>query len=119
MGKRLGIHEVVEVGDMFFVPVCIRMFGSDFVLYFVVADDALFFRIDEEHLTRFEAPFIKDVFGWDSDNADFRTDDDPVVAGNIVAPRPQAISVEHAADDRAVAEADAAGPSQGSSMKLW
>ena len=84
----------------------VRVFRSDFVLDFVVVDDALFIRIDEEHLARFQAAFVKDVFWRDMDDADFGTYDDPVVAGDIIPGRTKPIAVEHAADDRAVAEAD-------------
>ena len=106
VGDVLARHEIVEVDDMFFVPFMVGVFRGDFMLDFVVVDDALFIRIDEEHLARFQAAFIEDVFRRDVDDADFGTYDDPVVAGDIVAGRAQAVAVEHAADDRAVAEAD-------------
>ena len=80
------------------------------MLDFVVVDDALFIRIDEEHLARFQAAFIEDVFRRDVDDADFGTYDDPVVAGDIIAGRTQAVAVEHASSVAPVAEEQGGRP---------
>ena len=82
---------------------------SQHVLDFIIFYDALFRRIHQEKASRFQAPFIGDLFLGYRNRAGFRTQHHPVVLRHIVAGRAQAIPVQHAADHRAVAEADGCG----------
>ena len=66
-------------------------------------------RVDEEHLARVQAPLQHDVLGRDVEHPDLRGHDDEVVVRDAVARRPQAVAIEHGADDRAVGEGDRRG----------
>ena len=91
---------------MLFIPFPIGKFRSNLLLDFFIVDDALLLRIDEEHFPRLKTAFIKNIFRRNGECPYFRTGDDPVVAGDIIAGRTQAVAVEHAADDDAVTESD-------------
>ena len=72
----------------------------------IVSHDALLRRIDQEKATRFQAALIGDLFRGNRHRAGFRAQYDTVVFRHIIAGRPQTVPVQHAADHRAVAEAD-------------
>ena len=73
--------------DVLFIPLVVRVFRCDLPFDFVVVDDALFLRVDEEHLARFQPALVEDFVGRNVDDADFRAGDDPVVPRDVVAGR--------------------------------
>ena len=62
--------------------------------------------VDEEHAARLQAALLHDLRRVDVEHADLAGHDHEVVVGDPVAAGPQAVAVEHRADDGAVGEGD-------------
>ena len=77
---------------------------GELALDLLVGDDAALRRVDEEMRPGMQPLLEQDVLRRDVEHADFRRHDDEVVLGHVVARRPQAVAIEHRADDRAVGE---------------
>ena len=89
---------------MLLIPFPIRKFRGNLLFDFFVVDDALLLRIDEEHLPRLKTAFVENLFRRNRESPHFRTGNDPVIAGDVVPGRAQAVAVEHAACIASVAE---------------
>ena len=100
----LLLRQVLHIEQMLLAPLRIGMRLRHRVLDFLVTDDALLRRIDEEELARLEASFVKHILLSDRHRPHFRRQDDTVILHDIVARRTQTISIEHPADGHAVTE---------------
>ena len=78
----------------------------ELALDLVVRHDAAARGVDQEDAARVQPLLEHDVLGRDVEHADFGRHDDEVVLRHVVARRPQAVAIEHGADDRAVGERD-------------
>ena len=100
----LLLRQVLHIEQMLLAPLRIGMRLRHRVLDFLVTDDALLRRIDEEELARLEASFVEHILLSDRHRPHFRRQDDTVILHDIVARRSQTISIEHPADGHAVTE---------------
>ena len=100
--RRVQVLDVDQVRE----PVLVRLRRRQLPLDLLVRDDPSLRRVDEEDPAGMEALLEDDVLGGDVEHADLRRHDDQVVLRHVVARRPQAVPVEHGADDRAVREGD-------------
>jgi hypothetical protein len=73
-------------------------------LDFLVRNDAALFKVDQQHLARLQAPLLDDLFSGNRQHAGFRRHDHPVIVGDDIAGRTQAVAVERRADLAAVGE---------------
>ena len=78
------------------------MLGGDLVLDLLVADDPAFLRINQKHPARLQPAFEDHVFRRNTQHTRLRGKHQGIVFGNVVARGPEAVAVEHAADDGAV-----------------
>ncbi len=76
------------------------------VLDLVVPDDAALGWVDQQHLARAQAAGLPDAVGLHGEGAGLAGQDQPVVAGHVVAHGAQAVAVERGAHDLAVREGD-------------
>ncbi len=74
------------------------------MLQLIVADDPPGLEVDQEHLAGFEPPLLDDPLRGDFQGADLGGHDHPVVVGHDITAGPQAVAVEHRADDVAIGE---------------
>ena len=100
----LLLHQILQVKQMLLAPLRIRMRLRHRVLDFLITDDALLRRIDEEELARLEASFVEHILLSDRHRPHFRRQDDTVILHDIVARRTQTIAVQHPADAYPIAE---------------
>ncbi len=75
----------------------------------MVADDATFASVDQEHSAGLEPALFDDGVLGEIDDADLGCHDDEAVLGDPVAARSEAVSVENGAHDGAVGEGDGRG----------
>ena len=104
-----GRRQVVEVDEAVVQPLPVGVLGGDLVLELVVGDDPPLAGVHQEHAPRLQAALVQDLLGRHFQHADLGAHDDAVVAGDVVARRPQAVAVEGGADDGAVGEGDGGG----------
>ena len=76
-------------------------------------------EVDEEELARLQAAEALDLLRLDRQQAGLGAEDDEAVVRLDPAAGAQAVAVERRADDAAVGEATAAGPSHGSMRQEW
>ena len=108
--RALDTFRQIGNGDQFgFDPVGVRAGAGDAGLDLVVADDATFASVDQEHSARLEPALFDDGVLGEIDDADLGSHDDEAVRGDPVATRSEAISVENGAHDGAVGEGDGRG----------
>ena len=105
---RLGL-DLVERDLLLLQPHAVRRTRAEIALQFVVVDDATLLDVDEEDPARLEASLTLDVGGVDRENSDLAREDDPLVLGDPVARRAQAIAVEHRSHHLAVTEGHRGG----------
>ena len=86
------------------------MLGGELLLDLVVADDAAFLEVDQQHLARLQPPFADDLLLRDRQDAALRGEDHMIVVGDDVAGRAEAVAVERRADLAAVGEGDRRRP---------
>ena len=98
--QLLDVHQVLPQ------PGPVGVHRSKFALDFVVADDAALSGIHQEHLAGPQTIFGHHALGRDVEHTDLRRHDHEVVGGHGVARGPQAVAVEHCADQGAVGEGD-------------
>ncbi len=100
-------------------PVVVGVLGGQGALDLVVGDHPALRGVQQEHPAGLEAALGDHVGGRDVQHADLGGEHDHVVLGPPPAPGAQAVAVQDRADQRAVGEADAGGPSQGSMTAEW
>ena len=100
----LTVGQPVEVHQTGVQPVVVGMLGGQGRLHLVVADDPAQHSVDEEHPARLQPALRHDRGRVEVEHADLAGQDDQVVAGLPPPRRPQAVAVEHCADDGAVGE---------------
>ncbi len=117
-GRIVGADDVARVGwvgQLFELalgvaqPLLIGVLVGELALDFVIADDAAFLEVDEQHLARLQTPLVLDVFFRNRQHAGLGGEHDVVVIGNDVARRAQTVAVECRADLAAVGEGDRGG----------
>ena len=107
LGRSRG--EILDIDRVLLQPLAVGLLGRQRPLDLVVADDAALAGIDQQHFAGTQAILADDVVGGDVEDADFRRHDHEVVLGDAVARRPQAVAIEHRADQRTVGEGDRGG----------
>ena len=94
-------------GDQFrFEPVGIGSGTGDAGLDLVVANDAAFASVDQEHAAGLEAALFNDRVLGEIDDADLGCHDDEAVLGDPVAARAESVAVEDGAHHGPVGEGD-------------
>ena len=82
------------------------MLVGELCLDLLVADDAAFLQIDQQHLARLQAPLGDDLLFRNRQNAHFRRHHDETVVSHEIARRTQAVAIERRADLAAIGEGD-------------
>ena len=105
LAGRRGL-QVVDRQRLLVQPIAVRLLVGVTVADLVVPDDAALARVHLEHLAGAQAASLQHVGRVDIDGADLRRQDQPVVTGDVVARRAQAVAVERGAEHAAVGERD-------------
>ena len=105
LAGRRGL-QIVDRQRLLVQPIAVRLLVGVTVADLVVPDDATLARVHLEHLAGAQATGLQHVCRVDVDGAHLRRQDQPVVAGDVVARRAQAVSVERGAEHAAVGERD-------------
>ena len=109
--RALGrIGKLLELPLRLFQPGLVRVLGGELPLDLVVADDAAFLEVDQQHFPRLQPPFADDLFLRDRQHAALRGEDHMIVVGDDVAGGPEAVAVQRRADLAAVGEGDRRRP---------
>src|SRR6185295_1992824 len=72
-------------------------------------DDTAELGVHQEHAARLQPALAQDLLGRELEYAGFARHDDEIVLGDVVAPRTQAVAIEHRTDALAVGEGDVRG----------
>ena len=99
-------RQVREADHVLADPVGVGLRGGDAVLQLLVGDDALLRGVHEEHAAGLQAALGDDLAGRDVQDARLRGHHHPVVRGDPVARRAQAVAVQRGAHEDAVRERD-------------
>ena len=102
---RRGL-QIVNRQRLLVQPIAVRLLVGVTVANLVVPDDAALARVHLEHLAGAQAASLQHVGRVDVDGADLRRQDQPVVAGDVVARRAQAVAVKRGAEHAPVGERD-------------
>ena len=105
LAGRRGL-QVIDRQRLLVQPIAVRLLVGVTVADLVVPDDAALARVHLEHLAGAQAASLQHVGRVDIDGADLRRQDQPVVTGDVVARRAQAVAVERGAEHAAVGERD-------------
>ena len=100
----LGQRQVAHLHLRALQPLLVGIARGEIGLEVVIGDDAALLQVDQQHLARLQAPLARDVLLGDRQHAGLRGHDHPVVLGDEIARRPQAVAVERGADLAAVGE---------------
>ena len=92
-----------------FEPAVVRTLACERVLDLVIRDDPPLFGINEQHAARADALFEHDVLGRDVQRSDLGGHDHEIVFRDVVARRPQPVSIEHRTDNGAVGKGHGGG----------
>ena len=103
------VRQVGDVDQVLGEPFPVRAGRRQLPLDLVVRDDAAQARVDEKDLAGVQAPLQHDVLGRDVEHPDLRGHDDQVIGREAVSRGPQAVAIEHGADDRPVGEGNRRG----------
>ena len=71
-----------------------------------VRNHAPLFEVDQEHAAGLQAALVRHGLGWHGEHADLGRHDHAIIVSEVVAARPEAVSIQHGADDGAVREGD-------------
>ena len=99
-------RQVLERQPFGLEPLAIGRPVGEFLLQFLVRHQSAGYEVDEKHTTGFKSALVPDHGRIHRQHADFAGHDDPVVVGQVVAARPQAVAVQHRTDVLAVREGD-------------
>ncbi len=113
---RLGFSnagQIIEVDEIVFQPLSIRLGRRHLLFDFIVADDPPFLGVDQKHAARLQAALFEHALRRDVEHAHFRSHDHQIVLGHIVARRAQTVTVKHGADHGAVGKSDGRRPVPG------
>ena len=99
-------RQVLDVDEVLLQPLRVGLRAREIALDLLVRHDAPLHGIDQEDAARVQPLLDQDVLRRDVEDADLRRHDHEVVLRHVVARRPQAVAIEHGADDRPVGEGD-------------
>ena len=102
-------RQFFEVDEMLAQPLGVGPFLHHAALDLLVVDDAPLLGVDHEHVAGLQAALADDIGGRDVEHARLGGGDHHTVLGDPVAPRPQAVTIEHGAHAHTVGEADRGG----------
>ncbi len=91
-------------------PVAIGLLAADFLLQLFIADDAALLQIHDKHFARLQSPFLNHMGRVHGQHTAFAGHDNPVIIGNTITGRAQAVAVKRGADYFSIAEADGCRP---------
>ena len=104
-----GGRQVVQVDQVLLEPLAPRALVHQLLLDLPVVDDPPLLHVDQEDLARLEPPLLQHLLRLDRQHADLAGHDHQIVLGDVVAAGPQAVAVEHRADQVPVGERDRCG----------
>ena len=96
----LALRQVGEVDLTGVQPLVVRRLGGELGLDLGVVDDPAAVGVDEEHPARLQPALAHDGRRVEVEHADLAGEHDETVLGDPVAAGPQAVAVEHRADQR-------------------
>ena len=105
LGQRQVAH--LDLGAL--QPMLVGVARGQIGLQVVVVDDAALLHVDEQHLAGLQAPLAGDVLLRHRQHAGLGRHDHPVVLGDEIARRPQAVAIQRGADLAAVGEGHGGG----------
>ena len=91
-------------------PFFVRMRRRQRGFNFVIADDAAFFKVNQQHFAGLQAPFFDDFLFCHGQHAHFRSHHHAVIRGYIIARRAQAVSVQRGPDLATIGKGDSGWP---------
>ena len=109
-GQIGRIRQVFQVHQVLVQPLLVGIGPGDLVLDLLVGHDPALLGVHQEHAPRLQPALLQHPLGGHFQHPHFRSHDDQVVLGHIVARRPQPIAVEHGADADAVGKGNRGRP---------
>ncbi len=103
---RIGIGNGVQVDHVFPYPLGVILHGGEAIFQLVIANDAAFCGVYQQHFTGLHFAFIKDGFDGFIEDAGFAGEDHAAIFHDPVASGAQAVAIEGCADLDTVGEAN-------------
>ncbi len=100
--KRPGSAHPLERDLIFLDPLRVGLARSQLPLDLFVRNDTAGDGVDQEHLSRLQPSLLAHIARGNIDDTRLRRQHHDIVVGHHIAPRPQAIAVEHRADHPAI-----------------